>query len=88
MLHRRGCAAGPAGDGPGYGDCVEVAELPGGSVGARHSKDPDGPVLQFTRGALSGIARRRQDERDGTAWDRRQPLLAGRAGEVPSDART
>jgi agmatinase len=38
--------------------------------------------------ALSGIARRRQDERDGTAWDRRQPLLAGRAGEVPSGVRT
>jgi len=37
---------------------------------------------------LSGIARRGQDERDGTAWDRRQPLLAGRAGEVPSDAGT
>ena len=37
---------------------------------------------------LSGIARRRQDERDGTAWDRRQSLLVGRAGEVPSDAGT
>ena len=24
--------------------------------------------------ALSGIARRRQDARDGTTWDRRQPL--------------
>ena len=24
--------------------------------------------------ALSGIARRRQDARDGTPWDRRQPL--------------
>jgi len=33
------------------GNCVEVAELPGGSVGVRHSQDPDGPVLQFTRGA-------------------------------------
>ena len=28
--------------------------------------------------ALSGIARRRKDERDGTSWDPRQPLLDGR----------
>lgn len=28
--------------------------------------------------ALSGIARRRRDHRDGTTWDRRQPLLDGR----------
>lgn len=28
--------------------CVEVAGLPGGVVGVRHSKDPDGPVLRFT----------------------------------------
>ena len=32
--------------------------------------------------ALSGIARRRKDERDGTTWDPREPLLHGRsAGE-------
>ncbi|MHB1213075.1 MAG: agmatinase [Candidatus Nanopelagicales bacterium] len=29
--------------------------------------------------ALSAIARRRQDDRDGTRWDPRQPLLADRA---------
>ncbi|NHW87476.1 DUF397 domain-containing protein [Escherichia coli] len=30
------------------GDCVEVADtLPGGGVGVRDSKDPDGPVLTF-----------------------------------------
>ena len=28
--------------------------------------------------SLSGIARRRKDGRDGTTWDRRQPLLDGR----------
>ena len=28
--------------------------------------------------ALSAIARRRRDERDGTRWDPRQPLLDGR----------
>jgi hypothetical protein len=33
------------------GNCVEVAELPGGSVGIRDSRDPGGPVLRFTRGA-------------------------------------
>src|SRR5215475_6985420 len=30
--------------------------------------------------ALSGIARRRRDARDGTTWDRRQPLLGNRPG--------
>jgi uncharacterized protein DUF397 len=33
------------------GNCVEVAGLPGGSVGIRDSRDPGGPVLRFTRGA-------------------------------------
>ena len=27
------------------GNCVEVAELPGGSVGVRDSRDPAGPAL-------------------------------------------
>lgn len=31
------------------GNCVEVASLPGGSVGIRDSRDPGGPVLRFTR---------------------------------------
>ena len=30
------------------GACVEVADLSGGVVGVRHSKDPSGPVLRFT----------------------------------------
>jgi hypothetical protein len=30
-------------------------------------------------GGASGIARRRQDARDGTTWDRRQPLLDDRS---------
>jgi Domain of unknown function (DUF397) len=29
-------------------NCVEVADLPGGRIGVRHSKDADGPVLRFT----------------------------------------
>jgi hypothetical protein len=31
-------------------NCVEVADLPGGQVGVRHSKHTDGPVLRFTPG--------------------------------------
>ena len=31
------------------GNCVEVAALPGGSVGVRDSRNPAGPVLRFTR---------------------------------------
>jgi len=30
------------------GNCVEVASLPGGSVGVRNSRDSAGPVLRFT----------------------------------------
>jgi Domain of unknown function (DUF397) len=30
------------------GNCVEVAGLPGQQIGVRDSKDPAGPVLQFT----------------------------------------
>ena len=30
------------------GNCVEVANLPGGAVGVRNSKDSAGPVLRFT----------------------------------------
>src|SRR5690349_9386199 len=33
--------------------------------------------------ALSAIARKRRDERDGTRWDPSQPLLAGRNGAIP-----
>ncbi len=37
--------------------------------------------------ALSAIARRRQDERDGTRWDPAQPLLAGRVRRHTRKAR-
>jgi hypothetical protein len=30
------------------GNCVEVASLPGGQIGVRDSKNPEGPVLRFT----------------------------------------
>lgn len=32
------------------GNCVELALLPDGGVAVRDSKDPQGPVLQFTQG--------------------------------------
>jgi Domain of unknown function (DUF397) len=41
------------------GNCVEVAGLPGGAIGVRNSRDPDGPVLRFTsaewRAFLGGV---------------------------------
>ena len=30
------------------GNCVEVANLPGGEIGVRDSKDSEGAVLRFT----------------------------------------
>jgi hypothetical protein len=30
------------------GNCVEVASLPGGTIGVRNSRDAAGPVLAFT----------------------------------------
>ena len=56
------------------GNCVEVAELPGGSVGIRHSRDPEGPVLTFTRGewdAFLGGARLGEFDRFGSTAYRR-----------------
>ena len=31
------------------GNCVEMAELPGGSIAVRNSRHPEGPVLVYTR---------------------------------------
>jgi hypothetical protein len=30
------------------GNCVEVADLPGGGIGVRNSRDPGGGFLRFT----------------------------------------
>jgi Domain of unknown function (DUF397) len=32
------------------GNCVEMAGLPNGGVAVRNSRDPGGPVLEFTQG--------------------------------------
>jgi hypothetical protein len=50
------------------GNCVEVTELPGGSVGVRNSRDPGGAVLRFTPGewaAFLGGVRRGEFDRFG-----------------------
>jgi hypothetical protein len=47
-------------------NCVEVASLPGGGIGVRDSKDPEGPVLRFTPGewhAFLGGARNGEFDR-------------------------
>jgi hypothetical protein len=52
------------------GNCVEVTELPGGSVAIRNSKDPEGPVLRFTPGeweAFLAGARLGEFDRFGSA---------------------
>src|SRR5207244_4675976 len=56
------------------GNCVEVAELPGGSVGVRDSREPAGSVLRFTReewDAFLGGARRGEFDRFGRTAARR-----------------
>ncbi|HET9117434.1 MAG TPA: DUF397 domain-containing protein [Pseudonocardiaceae bacterium] len=37
------------------GDCVEVADLPGGARAVRDSKNPGGSVLSFTAAAWSAF---------------------------------
>lgn len=52
------------------GNCVEVTGLPGGSVGVRNSRDPEGPVLRFTQdewNAFLAGARLGEFDRFGTA---------------------
>ena len=54
------------------GNCVEVAELPGNSVGIRDSRDPGGPVLRFTRAEWAAFL-----GRAGRRSGRSRPKLAG-----------
>lgn len=37
------------------GNCVELAELPGGRVAMRNSRDPQGPVLIYTRDEIAAF---------------------------------
>ena len=60
------------------GNCVEVAELSGGSFGIRDSRDPGGPILRFTRGEWAAFlasqvatCRSRRTPRSGRRRERR-----------------
>jgi len=48
------------------GNCVEVADLPGGKIGVRNSRDVAGPVLAFTpdewQAFLTGVRRGEFDD--------------------------
>lgn len=51
------------------GNCIQIAELDGGAIGVRNSRDPDGPVLRFTRDewkAFVGGARLGEFDRFGS----------------------
>lgn len=56
------------------GNCVEVADLPGGHVGVRDSKDPHSLVLRFTPGewhAFIGGVRNGEFDGFGSLWSLR-----------------
>lgn len=37
------------------GNCVELARLPGGEIAVRNSREPDGPVLVYTRAEIAAF---------------------------------
>ena len=37
------------------GNCVELAELPGGGIAVRNSRHPTGPTLVYTRAEISAF---------------------------------
>ncbi|HEU4543286.1 MAG TPA: DUF397 domain-containing protein [Jiangellaceae bacterium] len=37
------------------GNCVELAELPGGGIAVRNSRDPHGPALVYTLAEISAF---------------------------------
>lgn len=43
------------------GNCVEVAQLPDGSVAVRNSRHPDGPALVYTRAEMTAFVRGARD---------------------------
>jgi Domain of unknown function (DUF397) len=52
------------------GNCVEVAEMPQGTIGVRNSRHAQGPVLQFTpsewKAFLAGVRNGEFDKLGGT----------------------
>ncbi len=45
------------------GNCVEVAEFPGGVIAVRDSRDPGGPVLVYTAAGMTAFIRGVKDGR-------------------------
>ena len=39
------------------GSCVEIAELPGGAIAVRNSRDADGPALIYPRAEMAAFLR-------------------------------
>jgi len=37
------------------GNCVEMAQLPGGDIAVRNSRFPDGPALVYTRAEIEAL---------------------------------
>jgi Domain of unknown function (DUF397) len=43
------------------GSCVEVAELPEGTIAMRNSRDPSGPALVYTKAEIAAFLRGAKD---------------------------
>ncbi|MEV6315718.1 DUF397 domain-containing protein [Streptomyces sp. NPDC051776] len=43
------------------GECVELAQLPGGGIALRNSRDPGGPALIYTRDEIAVFLRGAKD---------------------------
>jgi hypothetical protein len=43
------------------GNCVEVAQLPGGGVAVRNSRYPDGPALVYTQAEMAAFVEGAKD---------------------------
>jgi hypothetical protein len=71
------------------GNCVEVADLPGGGIGVRDSKDAQGNFLRFTPDewhAFLGGVRNGEFDRFGVLWSlgaRLAPRNTQRRGSAP-----
>lgn len=43
------------------GNCVELAQLPGGQIAIRNSRDPNGPALIYTRAEIAALVQGTKD---------------------------
>jgi hypothetical protein len=65
------------------GNCVEVAFLPDGAVAVRNSRDPEGPVLEFTPDEWSAFI---GGARNGEFGNPEENLARARLGEATRPA--